>query len=47
VMTSLAESAKFDLTLRNEPLKLGMKLAGTVKTYRQDSRPDPPGTRTQ
>jgi len=23
VMTSLAESAKFDLTLRNEPLKLG------------------------
>lgn len=36
LMTSIAESAKCDLTLRNEPLKRGTKLEETVKSYRQD-----------
>jgi hypothetical protein len=38
LMTSVAESAKCDLTLRNEPLKRGTKLEETVKSYRQPSR---------
>lgn len=38
LMTSIAESAKCDLTLRNEPLKRGRKLEETVKSYRQDFR---------
>ena len=38
VMTSIAESAKCDLRLRNERLKRGTKLEETVKSYRQDFR---------
>jgi hypothetical protein len=38
LMTSIAESAKCDLSLRNERLKRGTKLEETVKSYRQDFR---------
>jgi hypothetical protein len=35
LMTSIAESAKCDLSLKYERLKRGTKLEETVKSYRQ------------
>lgn len=43
LMTSIAESAKFDLTVKSEPLERGTKPEETVKSYRQDLEPGPVG----